>query len=196
MDFTFQEFFGVLALALGLYGSGLYIFSILKKESRPHFYTFLIWSIITWIGFCAQFTDHAGPGMWVMLFTALATTITAILAIPFGTKDITKSDFIFLILSLSAIVPWLMTNDPFLSVLMICLIDGLAMIPTIRKSWNDPWGENLKSYGLHNAKFFLSLFAITNITFVTLAYPIAVITVNLFLIIACLYRRRTIAKPI
>ncbi len=100
-----------------------------------------------------------------------------------------------LVLSLSAIIPWIITDHPFWSVIMICVIDAVAMIPTIRKSWNDPWGENLKSYWLHNIKFFLSIVALSNITVLTSAYPIAVIAVNSCLIAVCLYRRPAIEKP-
>ena len=195
MDISSSEIFGAISIALGMYGSVIYFISILKRQSRPHFYTFVIWGIITWIGFFAQLSDHAGPGMWATLLTAISTTATALIAIPYGTKDITRSDLIFLLLSLSAIVPWVMTNDPLLSVIMICLIDAIAMIPTIRKSWNDPWGENLKSYGIHNFKFVFAVVALTNFTFVTLAYPIAVILVNCALIGVCLYRRNKIPAP-
>ncbi len=95
MDFNYQDLFGIAGVAIGIYGSLLYIFSILKKESRPHFFTFFIWSILTWIGFFAQITDNPGAGMRVMLFTAISTSITFLLSIKYGTKDITKSDWVF-----------------------------------------------------------------------------------------------------
>ena len=196
MEFDFQIILGILGAIIGIYGSLIYILSILKRDTRPHFFTYLIWAIITWIGFFAQITDNPGAGMWVMLITAVSTSFISILSLKFGTKDIKKSDWFFLILSLSAIIPWMITDNPFWSVIMICFIDAVAMIPTIRKSWDDPWGENLQSYNMANIKFILSIIALSNVSVITAAYPVAVIIINFSLVFVCLYRRRFIAKPI
>lgn len=196
MEFDGQTILGGIALIMGIYASVIYFIAVVRKKSRPHLFTWLVWSILAWIGFIAQLSDNAGAGSWALGITAIFCSVTTILSLKLGTKDHTKSDWIWLTLSLSAIIPWLLTKDPFLSVLMICFIDGIAIIPTMRKSWNDPWGENLQSYAVHAIKFLLATFALANLTFITAAYPLAIVLVNSSLIALCLYRRRFIAKPI
>ena len=122
--------------------------------------------------------------------TALACVIIAILALKYGEQDIKKSDKLALIASFSAILPWMMTNDPFWSVILISLIDTIAMFPTLRKSWYKPYDENLFSYVIANTKYLLSLAALTNLTVTTTLYPITTALVNTSLIFLCVWRRR------
>jgi hypothetical protein len=122
--------------------------------------------------------------------TTLSCAATAILSLKFGEKTRTKSDKIALFASLTAILPWLMTDDALLSVIMISLIDGIAMIPTIRKSWIKPYEENLPTYWIANLKNVISLFALTNFTLITSLYLISIFVVNTTLIAICVYRRR------
>jgi ABC-type multidrug transport system permease subunit len=119
---------------------------------------------------------------------------TALLSIKYGEKARTKSDKIALFASLSAIIPWLMTKDPLLSVIMISLIDGIAMSPTIRKSWNKPYQENLPTYWIANLKNVIALFALTNFSMITSLYIISIMVVNTILITVCVYRKKFIKQ--
>lgn len=191
-DISYQEILGAIAFVISLWGTFVYILSILKGDTKPHLYTWLVFSILTCIAFIAQLSDNAGPGAWMVGVTALSCIATALLSIKFGEKTRTKSDKIALIASLSAIIPWLMTKDPLLSVIMVSLIDVIAMFPTIRKSWNKPYQENLPSYWIFNLKSIIALFALTNFSIVTSLFLIAIIVGNTALIAVCVYRRRII----
>lgn len=192
---THQEIIGAIAFLIGLSGTVIYIRSILIRKTKPHLYTWMVFSILTTIAFLAQIYDHGGPGSWTTGMTAFSCICIAILAIKFGTKDVHKSDKFSLFFSLSAIIPWFITKDPLLSVIMISLIDSVAMVPTLRKSWNNPHDENLTSYVIANIKTILSVAALTNLTLVTTLYPIAIIIVNFALIFLCLWRRKVLMPP-
>lgn len=192
MDISYQEILGAIAFVISLWGTFIYIRSILRGHTKPHLYTWTVFSVLTCIAFIAQLSDNAGPGAWMMGATALSCFATALLSLKFGTKQHTKSDKIALFASLSAIIPWLMTKDPLLSVIMISLIDGIAMLPTIRKSWNNPYQENLPTYWIANLKNVIALFALTNFSMVTSLYMISIMLVNTALIAVCVYRRKSI----
>jgi hypothetical protein len=191
-DISYQEILGAIAFVISLWGTFVYIRSILTGETKPHLYTWLVFSILTCIAFIAQLSDNAGPGAWMVGVTALSCIATTLLSIKFGEKTRTTSDKIALIASLSAIIPWLMTKDPLLSVIMVSLIDVIAMFPTIRKSWNKPYEENLPSYWISNLKCIIALFALTNFSIVTSLYLIAIMIANTALIAVCVYRQRII----
>ena len=196
MTFDFQIILALISFSIGFLAGAIYLRATLKKEIRPHIYTWIIGAILAWIGVAAQFSDGERIAVISMLFTAIFCSLMTVLSIKYGTKDIKKFDTIVLIASITAIIPWTITKDPLLSVIMICIIEAMAIIPTMRKSWDDPWGEKLISWFWGAVNFTLSVFALTNFTFVTAAYPLAIVFVNASLIALCLYRRQTIAKPI
>lgn len=195
MAFFDQQTIGLIAFLISVAGSVLYFASIFKGDTKPHLFTWLVFSILTSIGFFAQLSDNAGPAAWTMGATALSCLATALLALKHGEKSRSRGDYIALFFSLSAIVPWLLTKDPLISVILICLIDSVGMYPTLRKAWNVPYSENLFSYSLANLKFFVALFAIENFSLVTVLYPVTIVIVNSILIIECLLRRGIVQKP-
>lgn len=186
---------GLIAFFISVAGSALYFISIFKGDTKPHLFTWLVFSILTSIGFFAQLSDKAGPGAWATGATALSCIATALLALKYGESSRSRSDYIALLFSLFAIVPWLLTKDPLLSVILISLIDTIGLYPTLRKAWNAPYSENLSSFSLANLKFLVALLAIENFTLVTVLYPVTIIAGNSVLILECLWRRRVVLKP-
>jgi Ca2+/Na+ antiporter len=191
-NLDYQEVLGAIAFIISIWGSVVYILSIFRGETKPHLYTWVVFSILTCIAFVAQLSDNAGPGAWMMGATTLSCLSVAILSLKYGNKNHTKSDKIALFASLAAIIPWLLTQDPLLSVIMISLIDGIVMYPTIRKSWSQPYQENLPTYWIANLKNIIALFALTNFSLITSLYLISIMVVNTTLIAVCVYRRRKI----
>lgn len=191
-----QELLGLVAVIISLAGSSVYIASILKGKTKPHFYTHLVWGIITTIAFFAQLYDRGGAGSWAIGVTAASCLTNALLALKYGEKDITPSDRLCLLVSLVAILSWVVTKDPLISVLLAAAIDVVAFLPTFRKSWMKPWEENLAAYNIANLKLALSMFALGNLSVITLAYPLTGFTVNACFVVLCLWRRRVLGVTV
>ena len=192
MDFSSTEIIGLAAVLLGVLSQGIYLVSIFKGETKPHLFTWLVWTIISGIGYAAQVHDNAGPGAWVMGFTCLCCAFTAMLCFKYGEKTFTRGDEIALVASLSAIIPWMLTDDPLGSVILISIIDVVAFYPTIRKSWMKPQEENLTAYNLASAKLGLSFFAMTHVSVTTVLYPLVIVLTNTAFVIMCILRRKKI----
>lgn len=188
------EFIGFLTLLIGITGEAIYLRSIFRGDTRPHLFTWLIWAILCTIGYLAQLTEESGPGTWALGITALFSWFNAGLCLKYGDKEFTRSDKIAFIASLVSIIPWLMTNDPLWSVILISAIDIVGFYPTVRKSWHKPWEENLTAYYFANGKMLLSLFALENITIVTALYPSAIVVANCGFLLMCHWKRSS--KPI
>ena len=189
----YREIIGFIAFAIGLWGTGVYIASILRGETRPHVYTHLVWGIVTLIACLGQLADHAGPGAWALGITAGACLFQAALALKWGEKNITRGDKLSLVAAFVAVVPWVLTDDPLLSVVMASIISCVAFFPTVRKSWTKPDQENLAAYLIANLKLGLSLVALTNFTVTTLVYPLSSIVINTAFVALCVYRRAALA---
>ena len=195
MDLTFQDSIGALAFLIRAVASGIYIVSILKGDTKPHLYTWLVFTLLTAIAFLAQIQDGGGMGIWTTGLAILVSIINSLLALSYGEKNITKSDKLALIAATTSILPWLLTQNPLGSVILVSLIDTIAMYPTFRKSWSKPQEENLTSYFLVGLAFLLSTLALTHISVTTFLYPIAIAFINLSLIFLCLWRRHVLKSP-
>jgi len=150
----YKTIFSVIGVVIGLLVSYPYIRDIFLLKTKPHIYTWLIWTITT---ATATFAAYHGNGGWALLNLVAMTSITSfifLLSIKYGTKNITLWDTVILIATLFAIFIWWQLKQPLISVLMVTAIDVLGYVPSFRKSWQEPWSETLISWlGFYNSKF-------------------------------------------
>lgn len=187
-----QVIFGGISVGCGILAFIIYWYSIYRGETKPHMFTHLVWAILASIGAAAQISDSAGPGAWVSISTTIGCIINAVWAYFSGEKNITRGDWNSLIVSLSAIPLWLLTQNPLWSVLLISGIDFVAFYPTFRKSWNKPEQENFSAWVLNAIKLACSLMAMTNISLVTTFYPASFLLLNIFFLGILFVRHRVL----
>jgi hypothetical protein len=183
---------GLLAALLALVSSFLYIRDIFRGNTKPHTYTWLIWSIVTTIAFFGQWVSGAGAGSWATGVAALVTTFTFLLSLKggYGTKDITNFDKICLILALVAILPWLLAKSILWSVILATAIDLIAFFPTMRKTWYAPRSESLGSMYADAIKHSLSMVSMSSYSLVNLIYPAGVLVTKFVIIGEIVFLRK------
>ena len=176
--------FGAVAALLALISSVLYIKDIFRGNTKPHTYTWLIWSIVTTIAFLGQWVSGGGPGSWATGVAALVTILTLIISLwgGYGTKDITNFDKMCLVLALAAILPWLLVKSVLWSVVLATLIDLIAFFPTMRKTWHAPRSESLGSMYVDAIKHSLSMFSMNSYSLINLIYPASVLITKFVII--------------
>ncbi len=183
---------GVIAALLALLSSFLYIRDILRGNTKPHTYTWLIWTIVTWIVFLGQWNSNGGPGSWATGVAAVVTTVTLLLSLKggYGTKDITKFDKVCLVLALVAILPWLVAKSILWSVILSTVIDLIAFFPTMRKTWNAPRSESLGSMYADAVKHSLSIISMKSYTLVNWIFPASVLITKFIIIGEIIFLRK------
>lgn len=187
------EIFGGIAVLLNLSTAIPYFVGVYKKTNKPHFITWLIWTLSTLVVFIAQLVSNAGPGAW-MSFVGICTCGAAmIVGLICGEKTITRGDWICLILTLLAILLWFFTHNPFYAVILITLIDVIGYYPTFRKSWSKPDEEPALPYALGTVGRLFGIAALSSFQPVNWIYNVAVIAANSSLIVWLMMRRA--AKP-
>jgi len=167
-----QAIFGFLSVALMACSRMGYFFDIFCGKTRPHGFSWLIWGTISGIGFAAQVAEGAGPGSWARGFGSATCFVLVVLSYFKGEKDIRCSDWVTLAVALSAIPLWIATKTPFWSVLIVCFIDTIGYLPTLRKSWHKPREELAVSYLFSCLAAAFSLLAIKQYTPSTWLYPL------------------------
>ena len=183
---------GSIAAILALFSSFLYIRDILRGNTKPHTYTWLIWSIVTTIAFLGQWVSGGGPGSWATGVAAVVTIGTFFLSLKdkYGTKDITSFDKVCLALAIISILPWILTKSVLWSVILATVIDLIAFFPTMRKTWHAPQSESLGSMYVDAVKHGLSTFSMGSYSLVTLIYPLSVLLTKFVIIGEILFLRK------
>lgn len=122
-----KEIIGIITVILSFVGLIPYIIDIFKNKTKPHIFTWAVWAIVTILAFLGQWQSGGGAGSWTTGVTGLITIFIAIISLKYGSRDITKSDTIIFIAALLSIIPWLLTKNPTLSIVILTIIDVLEL---------------------------------------------------------------------
>lgn len=193
MDYKFL--IAIVATSFVIIGFIPYLSDIFAKKTKPHLYTWLIGGITQGTATVALLE---GGGKFASISLILGTFfvfIIFLLSFKYGTKDIISSDKMVLAFALLAIVIWWQLDNPLPSVLMVSAIDGAGYIPTIRKSFKNPWSETLSFWVIMACTDLLTIISIAEYNLLTVTYVSVIFTANILVFIICLFRRRVVTRP-
>lgn len=173
-----KETFAVIAAILAIVGNIPYIVDIFKGRVQPHAYTWFVWTLVTTIVFLGQVARGAGIGALPTAAAGMFTLVIFVLSLKNGFKHVTKIDTLFLVLALAGIVPWVITNDPTISVVIAVAIDLTAFVPTLRKTWLKPSTESPLLYGSNVLRHILALLSMQTYNIATTLHSIAMLATN------------------
>ena len=187
---TIKTILSVLAILLIFVSYSFYIKDILKGKSKPHVFTWGLWSLIVFILFLLQLSAGAKIGAYPTLFVSLLCLTVFILSlVKEKDKNIKSIDIIFLIITLLTIPIWLLTKAPVLSTVLLIIVYSFAGAPTIRKSWVDPDSETTSLWAINAFRGLLSILALSKFNFITLAFPVVVFLGAFSLSLIIIFRR-------
>jgi hypothetical protein len=189
----FRTTISIIAIILVFAGYFPYLRDTRKGKTRPHIFSYFLWSLLTFIIFALQIGSGGGIGSWITFVLGFVIFLTFFLSIKNGKRDIRNLDYIFLVLTLLAIPIWLLAKQPVLSIILLSSIDILAFAPTIRKSWVDPWSETLSLYTITALRHGLAIVALANINIVTALFPATWTVANALFAVLLIYRRRVLS---
>ncbi|HTQ99442.1 MAG TPA: hypothetical protein VMH83_05610 [Candidatus Acidoferrum sp.] len=172
-----------------------YIRAIRANHVKPHFFSWLIWSLTTAIVFFAQLAASGGAGAWPTGVSAVITIYVAWLALVLRSDFTnTRSDWMFLIVALLSLPLWYATDDPLWSVVILTSVDALGFAPTLRKTWARPHEESLQFYALFAVRSALSIFALASLSWTTVLFPVVMIVACILVCLMLLWRRRALSS--
>ncbi|MBL0319279.1 MAG: hypothetical protein IPP74_08335 [Alphaproteobacteria bacterium] len=187
-----KECLGSLAILLTFIAFIPYIRSILQGRTKPHVFSWVIWSVATPILFVAQLADKGGAGAWSTGVSGVITLYIAILAYVRKTEIVIKKiDWLFFILALSAIPFWYVTSNPLWAVILLTSIDTVGFFPTIRKAYFKPFEEPMLMYMIVVVRGCISIMALEHYSLTTLLFPVTITLVSVALIGLVIWRRRS-----
>lgn len=187
--------FATLSVIIAFVGFIPYLRDTFAGKTKPHIFSWFLWSIVSFIASGMQFADGAGVGALTNFTMGIICFVIVLRSLKNGTKEISKMDVSSFIMAVIALILWLVVKQPIWSMVLIVLTDFLSFVPTIRKSWFKPEQETLLTWILSCVRNACTLLAMQNYTVVTLLYPGYSLFVNtLFCAMLILRKREALLK--
>jgi hypothetical protein len=185
-----KESFAIVAALLAIAGNLPYLIDIIHGRVKPHPYTWFVWSIVSCIVFFGQVAKGAGWGALPTGTSEAFTIIIFLFSLKYGFRGITRTDTVFLIIALFGLIPWILTKDPTISVIIAVGIDLVAFAPTLRKTWLKPSTETPILYGSNVLRHGLALLSLQTYNLATMLHSISMIITNTAMTAIILARRK------
>lgn len=193
MDQIFKVMFSAVAIVLTLTAFIPYIRSILGGSTKPHLFSWVIWSLITTIIFFAQLDADGGIGAWPIGISAAITTYIAWLAFTKRADiSITRIDWLFLLSSLGSLPLWYFSSDPMWTVILLTVVDLLGFGPTISKAYDFPHEESITFFLMFLLRNIFTLLALEAYSITTILFPLAVSCACILLCALVIHRRKIV----
>ncbi len=189
------EVLSVAAIALTIIAYVPYVAAIRAGRVKPHFFSWLIWSLTTAIVFFAQLAAAGGAGAWPTAVSAAITIYVAWLSLVLRSDfSANRADWVFLTAALLSLPLWYLTDDPLWSVVILTVIDALGFAPTLRKAWARPHEESMQFYLIFTVRSLLSVWALESRTLTTVLFPAAMVVACILVCGLLWWRRRQLAS--
>lgn len=187
----FPEQIGYITIIIGLIGTVFYIKDMIKGETKPNKVTWFIWSLAPMIGAFLQFKSGGGLSAIPIFMAGFASLLVFLFSLFYKNSywRISALDIICGVLSLTALVFWVVTKNFAISILFAILGDGLAYVPTLIKSWKFPETETSTIYFLGIVNYILGLLIIKDWHFSVYIFSIYLIIMN-SITLSFLYRKK------
>ncbi len=180
---------GGLATVIGFIGYYPYLKDTIQGRTKPHAFSWLVWTLLLGIGVGVQASHDAGPGAWAIAFETLLCGLVFILAIFKGERNIVLIDWLSLIGAGVCMVLWLGASAPLTALILVMAIDVLGFVPTVRKAFKKPFEETASSYAIVGLSFALSLLAVASTDPTAWVYTAFLALVNVLFFAYLLVRR-------
>ena len=190
----YKVWLAAVAVGLTIFAYIPYLRGIYSGVTKPHLYTWAVWTLTTLIAAVIQIAKGGAAGSWSTFVAALLCFWITCLSVQRGSKDIRRVDRYFLIASLAAVPLWIVLKDPTWSAILLTGIELVASFPTLRKSWLHPEQEVPITWGINAIRFSLSIAALGAYSIATTAYPAGMVLMNGLICIEVLIRGKILKK--
>ncbi len=185
------EYIIFFAISLNLLGHILYIKSILGGHTKPNLASWIPWVLAPFIGVFFQLKAGAGLSVLPIFMAGFGSLIILIAAIV--TKNalwkITAFDIYCGVLSIFALIFYILTHNLAISIIFAILSDALAFIPTYKKAWQFPESESVAAYSWTVLSNIVGLLIIKKHSFTIYSFGVYFIIANI-LMVFILYRKK------
>jgi hypothetical protein len=186
---------GVLAGLVGIADTIPYVRDIVRRSTRPHRGTWLIWGVLAIVVCLSQRADGASWSLIMACTQAALTTLIFTLAVRHGAGGMTTGDLVMIGIAGGGLVGWLIADEPIVATACVVAADLIGMGMMVPKTWCDPGSETLSTFALASVSGALAAGSVAALEPALLLYPVYFCVGNgmLALLIA---RRRAVLRGV
>jgi hypothetical protein len=188
--------FGSLAGLTSALQAAPYIRDVIRRRTRPHRGTWLIWSLLSVLVLSSQIADGAGWSIIMVATDTCSTSVIFLLSVTRGEGGLSRPDLMVTTIAGVGLAAWAVSSTPLVATIFVVFADTLAVGLMLPKTWRDPTSETLALYALASISGVLSALAVGAIDLPLLLFPVYFALANAFLaaVIACRRRRTTVDR--
>jgi len=192
---THQAIIAIIAAALDVFASSLYIIDTIKGKTKPNRVTYLLWGVPIIAAIATNSTGFTWSSLYVFACGFMPLTI---FFVSFTNKNsywrLKKFDYICGAFAILALILWLTTKNATVAIIFSIIADFLAGLPTLIKIFKHPETETIKTYAICLFGQVLNLFAIKTWHFTEFAFPIYLVIFTSMLVLAPHLKHRSTPK--
>lgn len=173
-----------------------YIYDIVRGNTRPERASWLIWSVLTAIGFFSNLAIGATNSLWLLAVQGIGVIIVFLLSLWRGYGGLLKRDIVTLVAAGATLVVWRLTNQPVVAVYLSVLIDAMGGYLTVVKAYEAPETELLVTWILSGLAGACALLSVGKLNVALLAYPGYIFLINSAVAVAILLGRKRIVREV
>ncbi len=158
----------LISVGLSLTGTFVYIRDMFRGKSKPNLVTWGLWAFVPLVATgAALFADADGWATVRIFISGFGPLLVFIFAFIVRKNywKLSRFDYVCGVISIIAILVWLVANSPLIAILLLAVADLFATLPTIIKAWKYPETETLYTYfiGLFTASIIIPAIPVWNI---------------------------------
>ncbi len=163
-----------LGAAISILGSSFYIRDTLRGTTQPNRVTWLLWAVAPLLAFAVEVNSGVGLRSLMTFMVGFLPLVIFLCSFvnPKSVWKITRFDYICGALSVLGTIGWLLTRNGTFGIVAAILADGLAAVPTLRKSWSYPESETVGAFLGAAINALITLLTITTVTTAEIAFPL------------------------
>lgn len=188
---------GLIAGIIAFLAYIIYVISILRGKTKPNRATWWIWAFMGLVVGLSYYASGAQNTIWVPFVEFIGPLSIALLSIKYGEGGLdNKTDLICLFGAILSVILWIIFDNPVIALVSSLVVDSFAIVPTIKKSYLRPEGEDFWAWFGTGIADSLNMFAVEKFIFAILVYPIYMLVSDLIIIFVLLLRKKGIMKDI
>ncbi len=176
---------GIIGGAIAFLSNVPYIRDTLRGVTQPHRVTWFIFLILNLIYFVNNLAAGATNSMWLVSGFVVASATVSALSVRHGVGGSDKLDILILIGAVVGVIIWLLLDSPVYSIVANLFVASIAIVPTFKKAYLQPWSETKSKWYLNSLGSALAAISVGSFDIALLLLPVysAIASGALFVII-------------
>ena len=156
----FKTILGLIAAIVSIFCYLPYIITTIQGKTKPNIATWLTWTILSIVVTATMFAERSFNTLWVPLIGAFGQGIIALLALKQGKGSWSNFDLICLFFVGLGLAFWWHYDEPMIALSMALAVDLVGVLPTFKKSYQEPESENMLTWVLYLISSIFLIFSV------------------------------------